>query len=474
LSSARLTGQNLTFAKFGSATLRQADFGQANLANALFNRADLSEASFHESSLIDASFSLATLVDAELGQADLTRANLQHATLSGASFHGAIVRMARFDYSGITSAQLYSTASYATRDLAGIGLAGIELPSADFSGQNLTSASFSSTTLTDADFRQANLSNVDFTDATLAGADFAAAEVQGANFGGTTYDGFTAAQLYATNSYQAGDLTGILLERNDLSGWYFTGQNLRNASFHSAHLVGADFRQANLANAFIGGANLTSASFHEANLADTEFLHLRCFFERPCFRLKATFANADLTAADARGAKNFDLPASAITTNLIRPDGHVSGLELDTNVRLVVRDYDGDLTYGLGSISVTIDEHLTMGPGGTLRMVFEADAWDSTISFAAGIPVALGGTLELTFADNMNLASQVGRTFDLFDWTGVTPTGAFAVSSPYTWELSNLYTTGEITLTAVPEPGSFVLAAVGAFSLTLYRRRKIS
>ena len=96
-----------------------------------------------------------------------------------------------------------------------------------------------------------------------------------------------------------------------------------------------------------------------------------------------------------------------------------------------------------------------MGPGGTLRMVFEADAWDSTISFAPGIPVTLGGTLELTFADDVNLASQVGRTFDLFDWTGVNPTGAFAISSPYAWDLSNLYTTGEVTLTAVPEPQRF-------------------
>ena len=39
----------------------------------------------------------------------------------------------------------------------------------------------------------------------------------------------------------------------------------------------------------------------------------------------------------------------------------------------------------------------------------------------------------------------------------MTPTGAFTVSSPYTWNLSNLYTTGEVTLTAVPGilPGDF-------------------
>ena len=113
-----------------------------------------------------------------------------------------------------------------------------------------------------------------------------------------------------------------------------------------------------------------------------------------------------------------------------------------------------------------------MGPGGTLRMVFEADAWDSTVSLAPGIPVTLGGTLELTFAD-VNPATQLGRTFNLFDWTGVTPTGAFAVDSPYRWNLSNLYTTGEVTLTAIPEPSCLVLAAVSAFGLTFYRRRKM-
>ena len=138
-----------------------------------------------------------------------------------------------------------------------------------------------------------------------------------------------------------------------------------------------------------------------------------------------------------------------------------------------MRDYDGDSDDSIAAtppIPITVDQHLTMGPGGTLRMVFEADAWDSTISFAPGIPVTLGGTLELTFADDVNLASQVGRTFDLFDWTGVNPTGAFAISSPYAWDLSNLYTTGEVTLTAVPEPASLVFVAI-ALTLSLATTR---
>src|SRR5262249_50565286 len=54
------------------------------------------------------------------------------------------------------------------------------------------------------------------------------------------------------------------------------------------------------------------------------------------------------------------------------------------------------------------------------------------------------------FVAGIDLSTQVGRTFDLFDWSGVSPTGAFTVSSPYTWNLSNLYTTGEVTLLAIP------------------------
>jgi hypothetical protein len=87
-----------------------------------------------------------------------------------------------------------------------------------------------------------------------------------------------------------------------------------------------------------------------------------------------------------------------------------------------------------------------MANGGVLQMLFDTDGWDSTISFQPGIPVAIGGTLELVFAADVELARQVGQTFDLFDWTGVNPTGLFRVSSPYVWDLANLYTTGDVSL----------------------------
>ena len=165
-----------------------------------------------------------------------------------------------------------------------------------------------------------------------------------------------------------------------------------------------------------------------------------------------------MSGADARGANFQNATLSgANTNNLIQSNGHIAGLDLTAGESLVVRDYDGNPAYpSTCPLPIIVDQHLAMDATGTLRLVFDADPWDSTISFAPGIPVARGGTLELTFAPDVNLASQIGRTIDLFDWTGVTPTGAFTVSSPYTWNLSNLYTTGEVTLTAVPSlPGDF-------------------
>jgi N-acyl-D-amino-acid deacylase len=311
-------------------------------------------------------------------------------------------------------------------------------------GADLTGAYGYYLILTDANLSQANLTDAYLQAATLTDADFSEAEIRGAYFGrrppcvsifgcGEWGSGISVAQLYSTASYQAHDLSGVNFDYNYLAGSNLAGQNLTNASFIDTNLAGAD-----------------------------------------------------LTAADLRGALLNCAPCIAriVATNLIQLNGHIRGLDLAGGKLLVVRDYDGNSKDFYGNpvlpipIPITVNQHLTMGPGGTLRMVFEADTWDSTISFAPGIPVKRGGTLELTFAADVNPATQLGRTFDLFDWTGVTPTGGFAISSPYRWDSSNLYTTGEVTLTAVPEPSgllqlSCVLAATLAIrrANALHRRR---
>jgi uncharacterized protein YjbI with pentapeptide repeats len=477
-----------------------ADLRVRNLTMAYLIGADVERASFYG----------ATLTDADLRQANLTNSDFYVATLNGANLTGAEVRGARFRYTNFTAVQLYSTASYQSRDLTGIGLGSNSLDGWNFAGQNLTDASFFGAWMADADFtgadvrgatfakelldpnfyflylvgsgitpaqlystasyRAQDLSGIDlsynglaganlnrqklthanFHGAQLTDADFTDAEVQGANFTAVLYrnnsirTGITLAQLYSTASYQDGDLNGVDFSQTGLAEANFAGQNLTNANFYRATLTGADFAGASVRGANFGGGDIGGC--------DRVF----CFVIGSGITPEQLYSTASYKEGDLRGISGVDL-SGADTNNIILPSGHVAGLHLDAGAQLVVRDY-GDFYDYYGNplaFPITVDQHLTMGPGGTLRIMFEADAWDSTISFATGIPVTLGGTLELTFADDVNLASQVGRTFDLFDWTGVNPVGAFAVSSPYAWDLSNLYTTGEVTLTAVPEPALY-------------------
>jgi uncharacterized protein YjbI with pentapeptide repeats len=353
---------------------------------------------------------------ADLSNRDLTMAYLSGADLTNANGYRTILINADLSQANITNAHF----------------AGARLDRANLSHANLRDSYFGFTffdcpdichagsSLANANFTNADLRGASFVSATLLGADFTGASVQGADFTKLSFfnpwwNVITLAQLYSTASYQVQDLSGIKLE-GFFNGANFVAQNLTNADLSTAELT-----------------------------------------------------NADFSAADLRGG-SLRIPSTlvtTITTNLISFNGRVNGLDLDAGGLLVVRDYDGGSQFVAAGqpIPITIDQHLAISSGGTLRMVFEADAWDSTISFAPGIPVALGGTLELTFADDVNLASQVGRTFDLFDWTGVDPTGTFSISSPYAWNLSNLYTTGDVTLLAVPEPATtlFAIAELGIF-----------
>ncbi len=196
-------------------------------------------------------FVFSDLSRANLRQADLTNASLTDADLTGAILTDAEVRGAdfRIDHesgypgTGITIAQLSSTASYKAHDLTGIGLIGHNLTGANLAAQNLTNA------------------HLDF--ATLTGANLTGAEIRGASFhrdgllGSGT--GLTPAQLYSTASYQAHDLRDIYLAGN-YAGLNLASQNLTNAKLGNALLTNGNLSQANLTNAYLAGATLTGAN----------------------------------------------------------------------------------------------------------------------------------------------------------------------------------------------------------------------
>ena len=88
--------------------------------------------------------------------------------------------------SGITPAQLYSTADYQSHNLSNINLSGNNLTGVNLVGQNLADANLSSAilaggNLTGADFSGANLSSTTFTGAEIRGAIFARVFVSGSS-----------------------------------------------------------------------------------------------------------------------------------------------------------------------------------------------------------------------------------------------------------------------------------------------------
>jgi len=260
--------------------------------------------------------------------------------------------------------------------------------------------------------------------------------VTGTQFYDTTSRGFTVAQLYSTQSYAAKNLSGIILAGNNLTGWDFHEQNLANARLHSSTLTNANLSGANLANANLDTSTLT---------------------------------NANLNFADTRGSTLFNAIdfGSASMHNMIRPDGKLAGFNLSDGKTFLVRDYDGNPARSIGPLPITVQTAFTVAPQATLQFAFAANSWDSTIGFQPNIPVTRAGTLDLGFANGVNPSGQVGRTFRLFDWSGVNPSGVFAVSSPYAWNLANLYTTGQVTLNSVVVGDTLTTFGLRQNSLTL-------
>ncbi len=341
------------------------------------------------------------------------------------------------------------------RELEYANLSQKDLTGANFESSNLANAALYESTLANADLRGVNLTHAWLAFSTLTNANLRGAVVTETRLGYATSTGFTKEQLYSTASYQAKDLHGIALDSNDLSGWNFSGQNLANAELSDSKMTDANLSLADLTDAYLHYSTFTSANLTGANLVNA-------YFEQ------STFTNAKLDFADTRGARFLDL-ADATSRNAILPDGVIAGLNLAAGEQLVVRRHLGDRP-----VPVTIHDQMMIENGGVLRIIFDAGPWNSVVSFEPGIPVQLDGTLELTFAHDVDSFAQIGHKLRIFDWTGVEPTGSFQIASPWNWvrwDTDELYTTGEVTLTQVPEPATWTVALIGCLAMFVQRNR---
>lgn len=111
-----------------------------------------------------------------------------------------------------------------------------------------------------------------------------------------------------------------------------------------------------------------------------------------------------------------------------------------------------------------------------LRFVITDECWNSTIQLADGISPRFSGDLVLDFAESLDPELLRGKTLNLFDWSdGIAPAGTFArILAPAGVELdtSRLYSTGDILVRAVPEPGSWLLSLCVLLSAIATRRTR--
>jgi hypothetical protein len=256
-----------------------------------------------------------------------------------------------------------------------------------------------------------------------------------------------------------------------LTGWDFSGQNLSNAVFFSCTLTNADLANSNLSGADLYSATLLSANLTNANMNSASLSYgtltnanlTNCNLTNAVLD-SAILTNTNLTGADLRGAIGLS-GTSAITANTILPNGTIQGLQLNTTSSLlVVRNY-APPSYS-GTIAIHVEQVMSMIKSSTFDFELDGNSWGSTISFDSGIPVSLGGDLELDLAAGIDPTGLVGETFRLFDWTGVDPLGQFGevtsnLPAGYSWDTSQLYSTGDVTLVPEPDTLSLLVAALG-------------
>jgi T5SS/PEP-CTERM-associated repeat protein len=161
--------------------------------------------------------------------------------------------------------------------------------------------------------------------------------------------------------------------------------------------------------------------------------------------------------------------------------GQLSGLdELQAGRRLETASVLGSLRVhgvfapGNSPADSLLDGALTLAPDGTLEMELGgyAPGAEHDRLTVTGLSI-LDGSLDLVFLNAF--VPTNGASFDLFNWDGGV-SGTFAgISTPLLsggleWDLSELYTTGQLNV--IPEPGTLSLLGISSAGLLLARRQR--
>ena len=283
---------------------------------------------------------------------------------------------------------------------------------------------------------------------TLTDANLTGALVTRADFWETTSRGFTKKQLYSTASYQAKDLQRINLANNDLTSWDFSSQNLTDAMFgdcsaalcFGSNLTNANLSGATLSDVFLEGADLTNANLQGAKIQGANLAW--------AILTDADLTGADLFGSDLRDADGFSPAASSRTQNAILPEREILGLRLLPGQQLAV-------SRPLGPNTIVVTEEFATEDGATLEVGLDrfcligCEMRCSHFTLPVGTMVQLGGTLRIARTSPTGRLNGFDPVIDLFDWpSALSSDNTFSsIELPAgSWDISQLYTSGEIIL----------------------------
>src|SRR5262249_51217502 len=163
----------------------------------------------------------------------------------------------------------------------------------------------------------------------------------------------------STATYKTRSLGSIIMWFNDVSGWNFASQDLRDSEFLYGRLIETNFHDANLAHARLDKAEIIRADFGHANLMNAQFAG-------------ANLYGPKLNGADTRGARDLVVTFATDTHNWIRPDWRILGLDLTAERTLTVRNYETREGWPAQPLSILVSSTFRMDETGNLRLLFDS------------------------------------------------------------------------------------------------------
>jgi len=191
------------------------------------------------------------------------------------------------------------------------------------------------------------------------------------------------------------------------------------------------------------------------------------------------FNSSDATNSVTGG--NFTVDAGSVLAGTGRIHLNNNNRDLIMNGALSV----GDLTLGspvassfaVARFGTGTGNDFIFGDNSLLSMdLFSNGVNDELLAGSAGLSTIINANVTLTLSNPTGYSFVNGDSYDLFNFNSLTGTFTTvnlpSLAGGLAWDQTNLYTSGVITVTAVPEPSAAMMGALAVMGMAILARRR--